>query len=417
VSARGRTQRERLLASAVAGANREGWAAASVSKIIAGAGVSRPTFYSHFIDTERCLLAALGEIQARLLAEIRRAVDERPPQQALPASLGALVELAGADPAAGLYLTSQAMAGGPAALDARDRGIAEIEQLIEEAHRQVPAAVGIPDISPRIAIGGVQRLLAARLRRGQPLGGRVSEELAAWAQSYMLADGGRTRPRGGAPAPPAAGGATLPRAEALASHRERILHAAAQLAASKGYAATTIADILELAGVGGRTFYATFADKQDAFMALHEIGVRQVMSAAASAFFTGAGWPERIWQAGQAFTRFLESNPTVAHVGFVEAYAVGPGAVQRIEDSHVTFTIFLQEGYQSQTHGTPPSRLALEAIIASIFEIVYLAVRGGADARVSGTLAEMAFLALAPFLGAGAADAFIAGRLGAAVWS
>jgi len=428
MSVRGQTQRERLLASAVASANREGWAAASVTKIIAGAGVSRPTFYSHFRDTDDCLLAALGEIQRRVLGEVRRAAAERPPEHALPAALCALVELASSDPAAGLFLTSEAMAGGPGALAARDRGIAKVEQLIEQAHRQVPADARIPGVSPRIVIGGVQRLLAARLRRGQPGVSRAIEDLTAWAQSYALPIARRTagavEPRSEpgdsrrhraepAPGPPAPGRPSPPRGEALANHRERILYAAAQLAASKGYNATTIADILELAGVGSRTFYAAFADKQDAFMALHEIGVQQAMSATAGAFFTGASWPERIWRAGEAFTAFLASNPTVAHVGFVEAYAVGPGAVQRIEDSHVTFTIFLQEGYQAQTHGARPSRLALEAIVASIFEIVYREVRVAADAEVGETLAQMAFLALAPFLGAAEAGELIEDRLGA----
>jgi hypothetical protein len=85
--------------------------------------------------------------------------------------------------------------------------------------------------------------------------------------------------------------------------------------------------------------------------------------------------------------------------------------VQRIEDSHVTFTIFLQEGYQAQTQGARPSRLELEAIITSIFELVYREVRGSAQTRVGDTLAEMAFLALAPFLGAPEAVAFVASRL------
>lgn len=204
----------------------------------------------------------------------------------------------------------------------------------------------------------------------------------------------------------------LSKEEVAANHRERILYAAARLAEKKGYSATTIADITRTAGVDGRAFYAAFADKQEAFMAVHELGVQQVMSATAGAFFTGASWPERIWAAGRAFTGFLQSNPMIAHVGFVEAYAVGPAAVQRVEDSHVTFTIFLQEGYQEKPRRTPPSRLALEAIITCIFEIVYREARSRPDdPRVSGMLGHMAFLALAPFLGAVEANAFIGGKL------
>jgi AcrR family transcriptional regulator len=197
------------------------------------------------------------------------------------------------------------------------------------------------------------------------------------------------------------------------NHRQRILHAAATLAEAQGYNATTIADITRAAGVDARAFYALFSDKQDAFMAVHELGVEQVMTATAGAFFGGASWPERIWKAGLGFTVFLERNPLITQVGFVEAYAVGPGAVRRVEDSHVMFTIFLQEGYQHDGATGGPSRLALEAIVATVFEIVYRRARGQPRPQIAGMLPHIAFLALAPFLGAAEANTFIGGQLAA----
>jgi|SRR5580692_277157 AcrR family transcriptional regulator len=418
------TQRERLLASVVSAVDRGGYASANVSRIITDAGVSRPTFYEYFSDKDDCFLGALRDIHERLMVRVRQNVEEGPPQLAFQACLAAIVEFACAEPAQALFLTSQAMGAGPKALDARDAGIAEIEQLIHEAHAQVSPTVPVPDISPRIVIGGVYRLLASRLRRGEPGLIRAVDDLVAWVESYMGSAGElrwqsvNSTPLGPAPPGPAPGlmpalrplppwTSGLSKEQAAANQRYRIFYAAAQLAERQGYNATTIADITRLAGVDGRTFYASFADKQDAFMAVHEFGVQQVMSATAAAFFTGASWPERMWAAGRALTGFLESNPLIAHVGFVEAYAVGPGAVQRVEDSHVTFTIFLQEGYQQKSTRAPPSRLALEAIITSIFEIVYREARGSEQPRVSGTLGAMAFLALAPFIGARDANRFI----------
>jgi hypothetical protein len=103
----------------------------------------------------------------------------------------------------------------------------------------------------------------------------------------------------------------------------------------------------------------------------------------------------------------------LAHVGFVQAHAVGPGAIQRVEDSRNAFTIFLQEGYRHRPRkpGPPPPRLALEAIINTIFEVIYQQARLASDAPMSELLAQMAFLTLAPFLGAREASRFIAGKL------
>jgi AcrR family transcriptional regulator len=424
------TQRERLIASVVATVDRSGYTSTNVSKIITEAGVSRPTFYDYFSDREDCFLGALRDIHERLMLRVRRSVEQAPPQLALQTSLATIVEFACAEPTEARFLISQSMGAGPRALDVRDAGIAEIEQLIYGAHARASPTTPIPAIRPRILIGGVYRLLASRLRRGEPGLLRIIDDLVAWVESYVCSEGerrwqrliaihvGSPPPRSALrpppvrrPLPPDTPG--LSREQAVAEQRQRILFAAAELAEQQGYNATTIADITRLAGVDGRTFYAAFADKQDVFMAVHEVGVKQVMSATASAFFTGVSWPERMWAAGQAFAGFLESNPLFAHVGFVEAYAVGPGAVQRVEDSHVTFTIFLQEGYQQQSMRTPPSRLALEAIITSIFEIVYREARSRQQPHVSGMLGAMAFLALAPFLGAKEANRFIDRQLAA----
>ncbi len=422
------TQRERLLAGMVSTANRGGYAGVSVSKVIAEAGVSRPTFYEYFEDRDSCFREALQNIQQKLLRAIRDALALHPPQQAIQASIAAIIKFASAEPAQALFLTSQAMAAGPRALDARDEGIAAIELAIEEAQGQLDDTEMSPDLSSRVLVGGLFRLLASRLRRGEPGISKAIDELSDWAASYARPVGmhgwrsltpRKVRPEpadltlgplpAAGPLPP--GRPALSKEEVAANHRERILHAAAELAEQKGFNATTIADITRQAGVDGRAFYAAFADKQDAFMAVHEVGVQHVMTATAGAFFTGASWPERIWEGGRGFAGFLERNPMIAHVGFVEAYAVGPAAVQRVEDSHTTFTIFLQEGFQQSPRPTAPSRLALQAIITSIFEIVYREARRSEEPRPTEMLGHIAFLALAPFLGPENANDFINGRL------
>jgi len=408
-------QRERLVAGMIAAANRDGYARANVSAVIAEAGVSRPTFYDYFAGKDECFLAALADVQERLHGEIRETVREEPPECAVQAAVRALIGFATSEPAMARFLTNESMAGGPRALDARDQGIAEIERIIEDRSQRVDPATAIPDISGRMLMGGIYRLLASRLRRGEPSFSGLLADLLTWVESYELPAGEhrwRTLEPGPAPPPSPFLPATPMRApkalppgrpriseeEVVENQRQRILFAAARLAEEKGYTAATVGDITKLAGVDGRVFYTMFADKQDAFMAVHELGFQRVMAVTAAGFFSGSSWPERSWEAGRAFTQFLESNPTIAHVGFVEAYAVGPGAVQRVEDSHMAFAMLLQEGYQYAPAGAPP-RLALEAIITTIFEIVYLRARGSGGPRLSGLLPHMTFLTLAPFSG------------------
>lgn len=56
----------------------------------------------------------------------------------------------------------------------------------------------------------------------------------------------------------------------------------------------------------------------------------------------------------------------------------------------------------------------LEAIITTIFEIVYRQARAGGEVELAGLLGHIAFLWLAPFVGVEAANAFIDGNVATA---
>jgi AcrR family transcriptional regulator len=422
------TQRERLLSGMSEVAVREGYTAANVARVIAHAGVSRPTFYEYFNDREDCFLAVHRELASDLLDRVRAAVTKQSPTRSTQATVVALVEFARAEPIAARFLMHEAMAAGPGALDERDRTIAQIERIAEDARAQAPPADATPDASVRAVVGGVYRLLSLRLRRGERELGLLSGQLERWLAAYerpTREHRWRTLQAGPAPAlspcvpelawrppPPLARGRKgVSMEEVSHNHRERILFAAMEVACRKGYAATTIADIATAAHVDRRVFYGHFQGKQDAFLAALERGFQQEIAITASGFFSAPTWPERVWEAGQAFTHFFAVNPALAHAGFIEAYAIGPAAVQRYEELRIAYTIFLQEGHYHQRKDVmPPSPLALEVIAASVFEIAYLEIREGHTAELLRQLPNVTHLCLAPFLGAPGANAFIDGK-------
>lgn len=409
----------------------EGYAGATIARVISEAGVSRPTFYDYFTDKDDCFLAALAEIHERVLAEIRQAVAGQAPQHASDAAIGVLVGFASSHAPLARLLMNESMAAGPRALDARDQGIAEIEQTIGEAYGRLSSATAIPDLSGRMMLGGIYRLLAARLRRSEPCGAGLLDEVLDWVNSYEQPAGEHrwrmlTPAPGFSPSPLlpktpmrpppalAPGRTRLSKEEVSENHRIRILFAATQVAQEKGYTATTIADITSIAGVDRRVFGALFADKQDVFMTIiHEFGFQGMMGVAAGAFayFAVASWPERVWEAGRAAGQFLRDNPSITHVGAVEAYAVGPGAINRLDELAIAFTIFLQQGYEYARKSHSPSRVALEAIGATSFELCYLQARTSESRDLLGLLPHSTHLALAPFLGASEANRFIEEKL------
>jgi AcrR family transcriptional regulator len=423
------TQRERLLTGMITAANRDGYAAANVSSVIGQAKVSRPTFYEHFADRDQCFLQAANDVSDALMEQVRAALEELTSESPTLVAIETLVAFAGSRPGPARFLMSETLAGGPKTLDARDHSVVAIAALLDGANEQLEPDAVYPDLGSEVLIGSLYRLLASRLRRGERSLTAIQAELSGWVRLYERpahAHRWRTNAAGVAPVlrsftgaarmraprPLGPGRPRMAEAAVAENHRLRIMFATAELVQERGYTETTIADITKAAGVDGRVFYRLFADKQDAFSAIHELGFQQLMAATAGAFFAADVWPERMWEALGAITGWLEKNPTVAHLGFVESYAVGPGAVQRVEDSLIAFTIFLQEGYQHETPQDPPSRLALEAIVTSVFEVLYREVRRSNEPQIVDVLGQLIHLSLAPFLGPADSDRFIASKRG-----
>lgn len=420
------TQRERLINGLVEVANRHGYAGASVSAIIAEAGVSRPTYYEYFAGRDDCFTATIWELHGEMHKAVKTALSDAEPRTAVGAALGAITAFSAERPASARFLLGESMSGGQTALDARDTGIAMIAADIARAEKSADSGAVLSDVDPRIAIGSVYRLIATRLRRGEAAISSLLGDMQRWLAAYEVPASrrrwqqltpGQVPPRSPylPDVPPVPrmpnllppGRPRIPEAEVAENHRARILYAVARLAEEKGYLATTIADITRLARIDGRVFYRLFSDKQEAFAAVHELGFQLVMDVTAKAFFAVEGWPRRSWEAGRALTQLLQENPLIARVGFVEAHAVGSGAVQRIEDSHTAFMFFLQEGLMHRPSSDPPSRIAMEATIAAVFEIIYLQARSAKEPQVAAMLPQIAHIWLSPFLGPCEANVFI----------
>lgn len=410
----------------IATANREGYAGATISCVIARAGVSRPTFYEYFADRDDCFLTVQRALNEQLLAHVHRAVAAHAPEQAAQAAVTGLLEYARSQPASARFLTNETRAGGPQALSERDRAMTRLSGVVERARARTPSRTAAPDLPARVLLGSVLWLLAAPLRRGEDDLGGFSEDLSEWIERYNRPAGehrwrtlepGPTLPPSpyidelavDPPSPLPPGRTRFSPAEIARNHRERIIYATAEVAIRKGYNASTVADITKAAHLDRSAFYPHFRDKQEAFLALCELWVQQSLGVSARAFFSAGEWPERVWQAIVAGSHFQARHALLTRAVFVESYAVGVHAVQRIDDGRNAFTLFLQEG--AQRAPVPSSQRLLEAITTAAFELGYTLARAGRAGDISRAAPHAVYLSLAPFLGAEPACAFIDDKL------
>ena len=110
--------------------------------------------------------------------------------------------------------------------------------------------------------------------------------------------------------------------ESDAGGRERLLRAATRLFAAKGYAATTVRDILREAGVTAPVLYYHFGNKEGVFLALAREGVGRVEAALQQALEREGAAAERVRNFCHAMAAVRRQYVDVAWV--VDAILSGP---------------------------------------------------------------------------------------------
>jgi AcrR family transcriptional regulator len=198
----------------------------------------------------------------------------------------------------------------------------------------------------------------------------------------------------------------LPRAYVVRSERERLLEAVVRVSAAKGYEATTVADVVEFAGVTEDAFYEMFEDKAACFLEAYE-AVFDVLVAHVTAAFEAASdepWPEQIAAGLGALVDLLAIEADIARMAMVEVTAAGDDARERYRAMLTRFTPFLEEGrtYSGQGDALPAdtARFAVGGATSMIFD----EIRAGRGPELKRILPDLVFAVLMPYLGPEAAE-------------
>ncbi len=187
------------------------------------------------------------------------------------------------------------------------------------------------------------------------------------------------------------------------SQRERLLEAAVRVVASKGYRATTVADLTREAGISRTTFYEMFDDKEACVLAAYDSAVDALIKRIAVAFETEEGWPRRACAGLAALLEALAEEPELARLALVDVGSAGPAAQRRYRAALQRLTPFFEEGrdYAPGGRGLPAntSRMAIGAVAGLISDEL---VAGRGD-KLPDLLSDVLFATLVPYIGPAAA--------------
>jgi AcrR family transcriptional regulator len=165
------SQRARLLEAICELTAREGYASITVNKLIARAGVAKPTFYEHFESKEACLFVWVDLAVEDLISEIGESLNpEGTTEERIRAGVTAVAEFMAADEDRARTMLIECFAAGrtvKSRIDAAYEQLAEFYQAMREESRLVnPTEPPMSRVRARAIVGAIKDPLAGALREG-----------------------------------------------------------------------------------------------------------------------------------------------------------------------------------------------------------------------------------------------------------
>jgi AcrR family transcriptional regulator len=189
-------------------------------------------------------------------------------------------------------------------------------------------------------------------------------------------------------------GPGVTREEVELNHRERLYGATVAVTASKGYAETTVTDVVRVAGVSPTTFYKYFADKEACFLATLEVLVTGIVAMTASRLRQGEGWEERAQEGMQRFMELLTTQPDAARLCVIEAEAAGPKATAMVDRAVVEFEAMIRSVFEElpDQRGMPAEMIT--AMVGAVRKIMQTRLQRREESALLEMVPKLVELAL-----------------------
>jgi AcrR family transcriptional regulator len=398
-------QRARLCGAMVEIAAERGYRGVTVRGLSGLAGVSTRAFYECFGSVEECF----GAAQARIVLEVLRRASAASVAGAdgiRPSISTAFTALANDQTSARVLLVESNFAGPVAQARARGANLA-LERFVRDGFAAEPDRVAASSRVVQGVLAAALRVARTRLLAGEP--GEVATTADSFATWFLALRDRRLEGLRGPGLQVAADTRDLsPRPNANDDDREIILRAAMKLCVLEGYGRLTVTAIRREAGVSRRSFDAHFSGVSDCFLQAVETLMTNNVAAAESEARRARSWERGVVRIVAALCARLARDPAQTRLAVLEILSPGGEGLERSEG---IVTHWAERLRRTAPEGMRPDPLAAEASVAAIWGIARTEIVAGRADRIGDVAAEMAFILLAPAIGAEGADRAIRAEL------
>jgi AcrR family transcriptional regulator len=153
--------------------------------------------------------------------------------------------------------------------------------------------------------------------------------------------------------------------------RARLLDAAFAVVSEDGYRRMTARRVSGRAGVSNKTFYDLFTDREDCFLAAFDHAVEELAAVVLPAWEGEKEWAARIRAGLGALLGFLDGEPALRRLVFVEALGAGPRVLARRVEVLGVLQRAVDEGRVGVKAGRELPALTAEGVVGAAFGVIH----------------------------------------------
>jgi AcrR family transcriptional regulator len=215
----------------------------------------------------------------------------------------------------------------------------------------------------------------------------------------MLANRPDPRLRMRSPAPgPRGGGLYLSELQ-----RTRLLDAAFAIVAERGYRGMAVRAVSERAGVSSKTFYDLFSDREDCFLQAFDYGLDRLVPVVLPAFEAEGEWAAGVRAGLGAMLAFLDGEPELRVLVFVEALGVGPRVLVRRAQVLDELAALIDQGRAGAKAGGELPPLTADGLVGAAFSVVHARLVQEGSGSLTALLNPLMATVVLPYRGRAAA--------------
>lgn len=402
-------QRARIHGALIEAVAQDGYEGTSIKQVIGLAGVSRRSFYEQFANKEECFLVTFDLIARREVKQIRRAylAVDGTLEERTRAAFERFAKAIHDDRKATILVLLEAQRAGPAGVPRLRNAACACEHMLARAFAESPGATPLPMPIVRGIAGGLHATAATFLRKTRlPRGVDLTEEMLRWTLLFQTpaAEDLAERMAAGLSARMREISATYGRglhgAEAPSrDERTRLLQSVLRLVTREDYRTLSAPQIADEANVSIDAFCELFVDKDECFLAALDMIGDELLTVAADPKLVSDDWARAVRRVLAELMRYLASHPLQTRTLAQEAFFTGAEPYERIVDLAHSIATLLTEGAPEPAE----SPLIVEAVAGAIWHTIRCQVAGGRVELLAALSDHLAYVVLAPFIGAEAA--------------